>query len=76
MRTMMFTKETNIPHFCNQLRLVVGELFGITDAAIVEKMAINDVMAKFDSTIREPLRMLLGQNTPSWSSPGKWDFCL
>ena len=58
MRTLMFTKDSNIPHFCNQLRLVIGELFGITDAPTIEKMVPNDVMSKFDGTAREPLKML------------------
>lgn len=58
MRTLNFTDNTNIPIFCNQLRLVIGELFGITDAEIIEKLAINDVMGKLETSIREPLKML------------------
>ena len=59
MRTLNFTEQTNIPVFCNQLRLVVGELYGIiADSGIIEKIAINDVMSKLDPTIREPLKLL------------------
>ena len=37
MRTLNFTEQTNIPVFCNQLRLVGGELYGIADSGIIEK---------------------------------------
>ena len=37
---------------------MIGELFQINDTATIEKLAINDIMSKLDSALREPLQML------------------
>ena len=58
MRSMVFRRDANIPMFCNELRIVITELFGITDADTIEKIALNDVMGKFDSTITDHLKVL------------------
>ena len=58
LRTLIFKRDKNIPLFCNQLRLVTGKLFQINDMATIEKLAINDIMSKLDSALREPLKML------------------
>ena len=58
MRTLVFTIESNIPVFCNDLRIVVSELFGVTDEATVEKIAINDVVGKLDPSVQEHLKVL------------------
>ena len=57
LRTLILKRDANIPLFCNQLRLVIGELFQINDTATIEKLAINDIMSKLDSALREPLKM-------------------
>ena len=54
----LYLRNTNIPLFCNQLRFVIGKLFQITDTATVEKLAINDVMSKLGTALREPQKML------------------
>ena len=36
LRTMVFTRETIIPVFCNTLRVVITELFGVNDEATIE----------------------------------------
>ena len=45
-RSLLFKSDSNIPVFCNDLRVIVTELFGITDSATIEKIAINDVLSK------------------------------
>ena len=58
LRSLIFKRDANILLFCNQLHLVIGKLFQITNTATVEKLAIHDVMSKLDTTLREPLKML------------------
>ena len=42
----------------------IVELYGITDAATIEKLAISDVMSKLEHSIREELKVLhLAGNT-------------
>ena len=60
LRGFNFTKDTNIPIFCNEVRLVITELFGLTDAAVIEKIAINDVLSRLDNTVREQLKVFVG----------------
>ena len=57
-RSLLFKSDTNIPVFCNELRVIITELFGITDSATIEKIAINDVLSKFDGSLREKLKVL------------------
>ena len=52
LRNLVFTRETNIPVFCNTLRVVITELFGVTDEATIEKIAINDIMGKLDVSVQ------------------------
>lgn len=58
LRTLVFTVESNIPVFCNNLRILVSELFGVVNENTVEKIAINDVVSKLDPSMQEQLKVL------------------
>ena len=58
LRTLIFRRDTNIPLFCNQLPLVIGELFQITNTATVEKLALNAMSCQSWTPPSEPLKML------------------
>ena len=63
MRGMRFTTDSSIQMFCNELRVVITELFGLKDAAVVKKLAINDVLSLLDPSAREHLKVLQLEGT-------------
>ena len=58
MRSLTFGRDTNIPEFCNKLRLTVTELFNISDVATIDKIAMNDVISKLDVTVKDKVKVL------------------
>ena len=57
-RTLSYMKDTNISNYCNEIRMIIKELFNIDDIDVIDKIAINYSIGSMDHTIRDDVEML------------------
>ena len=57
-RTRSFMKNTNISNYCNEIRMIIKELFGIDDIDVIDTIVINHYIGSMDHTIRDHVEML------------------
>ena len=58
LRTMKFTKTSDIAKFSSSLLNVVKELYSITDERTAEQIAMNHVMSDLDPSIKDSVQIL------------------
>ena len=58
LRNLKFSKGTNINIFCNTLRTLIKELYGLDNVNAVDAIAINHVISQLDDETRREVKIL------------------
>ena len=58
LRSLKYTPGQNIPAFCHELTTLVQEIYGLTDASVIESIAQNHILSKLKSVVQEPAKLL------------------
>ena len=58
LRSLKYRPGQNIPAFCHELKTVVQEIYGLTDATVIESIAQNHILGKLEPSVQEPAKLL------------------